>query len=29
MPALVFQSNQQPDYVEWLAHPLVGNFSGI
>lgn len=29
MAALVFQSDQQPDYVEWLAHALVGNFSGI
>lgn len=29
MTALVFQSNQQPDYVEWLAHALVGNFSEI
>lgn len=29
MAALVFQSNQQPDYAEWLAHALVGNFSGI
>ncbi|CAB5575002.1 Uncharacterised protein [Pseudomonas putida] len=29
MVALVFQSNQQPEYVEWLAHALVGNFSEI
>lgn len=29
MAALVFQSNQQPDYVVWLAHTLVGNFSEI
>lgn len=29
MAALVFQSNQQPDYVERLAHALVGNFSEI
>lgn len=29
MAALVFQSNQQPDHAEWLAHALVGSFSGI
>lgn len=29
MAALIFQSNQQPDHVEWLAHALVGNFSDI
>jgi hypothetical protein len=29
MAALVFQSNQQPDYVVWLAHTLVGIFSDI
>lgn len=29
MAALVFESNKQPDYVVWLAHTLVGNFSEI